>query len=104
MGLDRSGLKTRPRRGKGGWLVYILRCRDGSLYTGVTNDLPARVDTHNRGRGAAYTRARRPVKVVYSEPCAGRGAALKREHAIRLLGRAGKRLLALAGKVPVRRR
>ena len=49
------------------WFVYILKCRDGSLYTGMTNDLPHRLSVHRSGRGGAYTRSRLPVRLVYSE-------------------------------------
>ncbi|WP_434386136.1 GIY-YIG nuclease family protein [Melittangium boletus] len=73
----------------------MLRCRDGSLYTGATNDLERRVATHNRGRGAAYTRARLPVTLVWSEQAADRGSALRREAALKRLPRAEKlRLVA----------
>ncbi|ATB30511.1 GIY-YIG nuclease family protein [Melittangium boletus] len=68
----------------------MLRCRDGSLYTGATNDLERRVATHNRGRGAAYTRARLPVTLVWSEQAADRGSALRREAALKRLPRAEK--------------
>lgn len=71
----------------------MLRCRDGTLYTGVTNNLERRLDTHNRGRGAAYTRARLPVTLVWSEPAADRGAALRREAALKKLPRHAKLLL-----------
>ena len=78
------------------WLVYIVRCRDGSLYTGITNDLERRLRAHNEGRGARYTRARRPVIVVHQEPCATRGEALRREAALRRLDvREKRRLCAL---------
>jgi putative endonuclease len=68
----------------------MLRCRDGTLYTGATNNLERRVATHGRGRGAAYTRARLPVTLVYSEPAGDRSAALKREAALKRLSRAEK--------------
>ena len=70
--------------------VYILQCGDGTLYTGSTNDLPARVAVHNKGKGAKYTRSRLPVTLVYSEPVADRSQALKREYAIKQLSRADK--------------
>jgi putative endonuclease len=73
-----------------GWCVYILRCRDGTLYTGITNDLERRLAAHASGTGARYTAARRPVALVHCEPLADRPAALRREAAIRKLGRAGK--------------
>jgi putative endonuclease len=72
------------------WKVYMLRCRDGTLYTGATNDLERRLATHNRGKGAAYTRARLPVTLVWSESAADRGAALRREAALKRLTRAEK--------------
>ncbi len=73
--------------------VYLLRCRDGSLYCGWTVDLDARVATHNAGKGAAYTRSRRPVRLVWHETCADRSAALRRELAIKRLARSEKLLL-----------
>jgi putative endonuclease len=65
------------------WNVYIVQCADQTLYTGVAKDVDARVCQHNDGRGAKYTRGRRPVALVYSEPAADRSAALRREHAIK---------------------
>lgn len=79
--------------------VYLLRCADGSLYTGVTTDLARRVQEHNSGvRGARYTRSRRPVKLVHSEACDSRSAALKREAAIKRLPRAAKLMLVRAAQ------
>jgi putative endonuclease len=75
--------------------VYLLRCRDGSLYCGWTDDLERRLATHNAGKGARYTRSRKPVRLVWSEELADRSAALKREIAVKRLTRAQK--LALAG-------
>ena len=72
------------------WFVYILECRDGSLYTGVTNDIARRVQQHNDGDGARYTRSRRPVRLRYHETCESRSAALLRECALRLLSRKEK--------------
>ena len=73
-----------------GWFVYMLRCRDGTLYTGATNDLERRLATHERGKGAAYTRARLPVTLVWSEPAEDRSAALRREAALKRLPRGEK--------------
>ena len=73
--------------------VYILRCADGTLYTGYALDLDHRCAAHNAGRGARYTAGRRPVEVVYAEACDSVSAALKREHAIKRLSRAGKEAL-----------
>jgi putative endonuclease len=81
-----------------GAYVYLLRCRDGSLYCGWTNDLALRLSRHNAGTGAAYTRSRRPVALVWHEDCGDRGAALAREHAIKRLARCDKlRLVAGSG-------
>ena len=76
-----------------GYLVYILRCGDGTLYTGCTNDLPRRLQAHQSGRGAKYTRSRLPVELVYQEAVPDRSAALRREAAIKRLYR--RRKLAL---------
>lgn len=78
-----------------GWYVYMLRCRDGSLYTGCTTDLVRRVAAHNAGTGAKYTRARRPVALVYAQPCRDRAAALRREAAIKKLPKGQKERLVL---------
>lgn len=72
------------------WFVYVVRCRDGSLYTGISTDVAGRVAVHNAGKGARYTRARRPVEVVHVEPKRTRGTALKREAAIKALSRTQK--------------
>ncbi len=73
-----------------GWFVYMVRCADGTLYTGATTDVPARVAAHNAGRGARYTASRRPVCEVYQEGCESRSAALAREAAIKALPRSAK--------------
>ena len=73
-----------------GWFVYILRCRDGTLYTGIAIDLERRLEAHRRGAGAKYTRSRRPLTLAYHERQPDRSSALRREAAIRRLGRAGK--------------
>lgn len=75
------------------WFVYVVRCSDQSLYTGVTTDAQRRIDQHNDGRGARYTRSRGPVKLVYLEKAKDRGAALRREHEIKCMSAVGKRLL-----------
>ncbi len=79
------------------YFVYILRCSDGTLYTGITNDLTKRLSDHNSSAaGAKYTRSRRPVDLVYSETCADKSAALKREMAIKKLSRSEKNALITA--------
>ena len=70
--------------------VYMLRCKDGSLYSGWTNDLKHRLAMHNSGRGAKYTRGRGPLKLVYSEELPDKEAALRRECAIKKLRREQK--------------
>ena len=76
---------------KSDWFVYILECRDQTLYTGITNNLEKRLEQHNSGpEGAKYTRARRPVKFVYHEIVASRSEATKREYAIKQLRRSEK--------------
>jgi putative endonuclease len=85
--------------------VYILRCADGTLYTGYTINLKARVEAHNAGRGAKYTRSRRPVTMVYSRGFRSLGKALAREYAMKQLTRAEKEALILAWSLrPGRRR
>ena len=67
-----------------GWYIYMVRCSDGSLYTGITKDVKSRISLHNAGRGAKYTRARRPVERVYREMVGDhRVAAIRREYAIK---------------------
>ena len=75
------------------WTLYILRCDDGSFYTGMTNDLARRLNQHQDGRASRYTRSRRPVKIVYSESCISRSHALKREWEIKALSRKEKEKL-----------
>ncbi len=72
------------------WCVYILRCADGTLYTGSTDDFDRRFAAHSSGRGAKYTRGRGPLVPVYREDCADRSAALRREAAVKSLTRAQK--------------
>ena len=70
--------------------TYILKCKDGSLYTGWTNDLEQRVAAHNTGKGAKYTKARRPVELVYFEEFETKEQAMKREYAIKQMARKDK--------------
>lgn len=73
--------------------IYIVKCADGTLYTGWTTDIPGRMEAHNNGTGAKYTRGRGPVQLIYSETFDTKGEALKREHAIKKLKRAKKMAL-----------
>jgi len=75
------------------YYVYILRCADGTLYSGSTNDLTARAATHNSGRGAKYTAGRRPVRIVYSEEHESRSSAQRREHQLKRWKRVKKEAL-----------
>lgn len=78
-----------------GWIVYILKCADETLYTGITNDLAGRMARHGAGKGAKYTRGRGPCTLVYSEECATKGMALRREIEIKSLKRSQKLELAV---------
>ncbi|BDF69934.1 hypothetical protein CE91St40_09150 [Oscillospiraceae bacterium] len=79
------------------YYVYILRCADGTLYTGITDDVERRVAAHNSGKGAKYTRGRGPVVPVYREQCPDKPSALRREAAVKRLRRAEK-LALIAGQ------
>ena len=75
------------------WEVYILRCGDGSLYTGIARDAEKRLKTHRSGKGAKYTRGRGPLTLVYRERCPDHGTALRREYALKQLPKAQKERL-----------
>jgi len=75
------------------WSVYIVRCKDGALYTGISNNVARRVAKHNAGRGSKGIRPRLPVRLVYSEPIGDRGAATRRERAIKRMPASAKRKL-----------
>lgn len=81
-----------------GWVVYMILCSDGSLYTGITTDLVRRFRQHGTGQGARYFRGRRPLRVVYQETCSDRSVASRREAAIKTLCRADKELLVARGE------
>lgn len=87
------------------WFVYMLRCADGSLYTGIATDVARRVQEHNAGAplGARYTRGRRPVHLVYQERAADRSAAARREHALKRLRKGDKEALAAGCSLDGRR-
>lgn len=72
------------------WHCYLLECADGTLYTGITNDLEKRLAAHNNGTASKYTRSRLPVQLVYVEPHADRAAASRRERAVKRLPRTAK--------------
>lgn len=75
--------------------VYMLKCFDDTLYTGITDDLDKRLEVHNQGKGAKYTRGRLPVKLIYSETAENKSEALKREYQIKQLTRKKKEELIL---------
>jgi putative endonuclease len=77
-------------KNKENWLCYLLRCADGTLYCGITNDIEKRIAAHNAGTAAKYTKARGPVELVFVETCLGRSAASKREMFIKKLSRLKK--------------
>ena len=72
------------------WKLYILRCGDGTLYTGITTDVERRLEEHRSGKGAKYTRSRGPLELVYREECTDKSSALKRELEIKALSRSEK--------------
>lgn len=86
--MDAPRVKSRKRLVS--WVCYLLRCADGTLYCGITNDMSKRLAAHNAGTAAKYTRTRTPVVLVYSENCTDRSAASKREMAIKNLTREKK--------------
>ena len=75
------------------WYVYILRCGDGTLYTGITTDVERRLEAHRQGKGAKYTRGRGPLELAYQDKCGTHSEALKREYAIKQLSREEKEQL-----------
>ena len=82
------------------WFVYILRCGDGTLYTGITDDVERRLAAHRSGKGAKYTRGRGPLELVYTEQVPNKSAALRREAAIKKLSREQKETL-IVSKAPL---
>jgi putative endonuclease len=77
------------------WKLYVLRCGDGSLYTGITMDVQARLEMHRSGKGAKYTRGRGPLELVYSEECGSHSDALKREIEVKAMSREEKMKLIM---------
>jgi len=85
MRLKKKSLKKPVR-----WYLYVLKCADNTLYTGITNDPSRRLEQHNAGTASRYTRSRLPVKRIYQEPCRNRSFALKKEYAVKALTRGEK--------------
>jgi putative endonuclease len=77
------------------WVVYILECKDKTLYTGITNNLERRIQQHDSGQGAKYTKGRGPFRLVYTQNCEDKSLALRREHEIKQLSR-GEKLTLVA--------
>ena len=84
------------------WYVYIVRCRTGQLYTGISLDVKRRVEEHNRGQGARFTKTRRPVLLVYQETCRDRPSAMRREIEIKRMTRRQKVSMTVAFRRPPR--
>ena len=80
------------------WHLYILRCRDNTLYTGITTDVEKRLEAHRSGKGAKYTRGRVPLELVYRETCGSHSEALKRELEVKKLSRETKLELIRDGR------
>src|SRR6266849_9014291 len=93
MGKKNRRSRAKPAANK--WFVYVLRCADGSLYTGIAKDVNGRCEQHNAGTASRYTRSRLPVELVYQEAHASRGSALRREAAIKALSRRQKESIIL---------
>ena len=81
------------------WYLYILRCGDGTLYTGITTDVEKRLEAHRSGKGAKYTRGRSPLTLVYRETCGTHSQALKRELAVKAMAREEKQRLIEMGRI-----
>ncbi len=90
-------IRGMKKGGQKDWTVYILRCGDGSLYTGITKDVEVRVKQHREGRGAAYTRARLPVTLLYQEEGLTHSKALIREAQIKAMPRSKKEEMIFDG-------
>lgn len=104
-----EGLATEPNKSQV-WFVYIARCNDGTLYTGIARDVLVRIAAHNAGRGARYTRGRGPLSVCAQRRCPNKGDALRLELAVKRLPRpdketllASRRLAAFARRVAAER-
>jgi putative endonuclease len=88
--MNDKNINDKNKKSKDYWFLYILECGDGSLYTGITNNLEKRIEAHKNGTGAKYTRGRLPLKLLYNEKCKNRSAASKREIEVKKLSRAEK--------------
>jgi predicted GIY-YIG superfamily endonuclease len=100
--MPKKDRKARAKLSSSPWFVYIVRCGDGSLYTGITKDVARRCQQHNAGTASRYTRSRRPVELVYQEARPGHSSALKREAAIKTMTRRGKLTMIQKRKKPAK--
>ena len=100
--MPKKDRKPRARSSGEKWFVYIVRCADGSLYTGITKDVNRRCQQHNAGTASRYTRSRRPVKLIYQEVHPDQSSALKREAAIKAMNRRGKLTMIRQRKKPAK--
>jgi predicted GIY-YIG superfamily endonuclease len=97
-----TGREPKAKPSEGEWFVYILRCADGSLYTGITKDVARRCQQHNDGTASRYTRSRLPVELIYHEAHPGQSSALKREAAIKAMDRREKLTVAQRRNKPAK--
>ena len=100
--MPRKDRKPKARPSGDEWFVYMVRCADGSLYTGIAKDVARRLRQHNAGTASRYTRSRLPVELVYQEAHPGQSSALKREAAIKAMDRRGKLTMAKQSKTPAK--
>ena len=100
--MQKKDRKPKARLSGEKWFVYIVRCGDGSLYTGITKDVKRRCQQHNAGTASRYTRSRRPVKLAYHEARPDQSSALKREAAIKAMSRQGKLTIMQKRKKPAK--
>jgi predicted GIY-YIG superfamily endonuclease len=100
--MPKKDRKPKARLSGDRWFVYIVRCADGSLYTGITKDVKRRCQQHNAGTASRYTRSRRPVELVYREAHPSQSSALKREAAIKAMTRRGKLTMMQKRKKPAK--
>ena len=99
--MPKTGRKPKAKPLESPWHVYLVRCGDGSLYTGITKEVNRRLKQHNAGTASRYTRSRRPVKLVYQENHPDQSSALKREAAIKAMTRQEKlTMIRLRKKAP----
>lgn len=97
-GMQEKQKKGRTKGRAERWFLYLLKCSDGSLYTGITKDVACRLKVHNEGRASRYTRVRRPVELIYQEPCGSRTDALLRELAVKSWPREKKEALTASNQ------